>query len=149
MRVSTSTSDVLVTYSLGSCVALSLFDPVVGVGGLIHCKLPVSKLDPEQARSQPQVFVDTGVTSLLQAVFDLGATRRDLIAKVIGAGQRVDENGRFATGRRNYAVVRKLLWKNNILIAGEDVGGPTSRSVFLEIATGQTFVRSHGVMVAV
>lgn len=148
MAVSTNAGNVLVTYSLGSCVALSLYDPSAEVGGLIHCKLPVSTLDREQARNNPQVFVDTGVSSLLQAVYDLGARSRTLVAKVAGAAQRVDENGRFATGRRNYTVLRKLLWKNNILIAAEDIGGSRSRSVFLEISSGQTYVRSQGKLVA-
>ena len=47
MEVTNRAEDVLVTYSLGSCVGLSLFDPVAGVGGLIHCMLPLSRIDTE------------------------------------------------------------------------------------------------------
>jgi chemotaxis protein CheD len=147
LLVSTDDRDVLVTYSLGSCVALSLHDPVAGVGGLIHCKLPVSKLDPQEARMRPCNYVDTGLPELLRAVFNRGATRKNLVAKVVGAARKVDHESLFQTGRRNYAVVRKVLWKNSILIDSEDVGGTHTRSVFLEMATGKTFVRSQGRMI--
>jgi chemotaxis protein CheD len=142
MVISTDQTVVLATYSLGSCIALSLYDPAACVGGLIHCKLPLSRLDPAQAEGRPCAYVDTGVSVLLKAVFNLGATRKNLVTKVIGGARRVDGKGIFETGRRNYAVLRKFLWKNGILINAEDVGGTKSRSVFLEMATGKTFVRS-------
>ena len=41
--------EVLVTYSLGSCIGLSLYDPVARVGGLLHAMLPLSSLDPVKA----------------------------------------------------------------------------------------------------
>ncbi len=46
MRVSNQPDDVLVTYSLGSCIGVTIYDPIVHVGGMIHCMLPNSKLDP-------------------------------------------------------------------------------------------------------
>ncbi len=144
MKVSNRPDDVLVTYSLGSCVGLSLFDPVAGVGGLIHCMLPLSKIDAAKAQAKPCMFTDTGVPALLQAVFDLGAERRNLIAKVAGAASLLDDKGLFKIGERNYTVLRKVLWKNNILIAGEDVGGTAARTVYLFMDSGRTIVRSGG-----
>jgi chemotaxis protein CheD len=144
MKVSNRADDVLVTYSLGSCIALSVYDPVVRVGGLIHAMLPLSKIDPAKARTNPQMFVDTGVPSLLQAVFNLGAEPKHLVAKVAGAASLLDEKGMFQIGQRNCAVLRKVLRKNQIVIAGEDVGGSTARSMYLHMATGQTFVKSQG-----
>jgi chemotaxis receptor (MCP) glutamine deamidase CheD len=41
------------------------------------------------------MFTDTGVPALLQAVFDLGAERKRLIAKVVGAASLLDEKGFF------------------------------------------------------
>ena len=53
MKVSNDVDDVLVTYSLGSCIGLALYDPVVRVAGLIHCMLPLSQIDKEKARANP------------------------------------------------------------------------------------------------
>jgi chemotaxis protein CheD len=137
-------SDMLVTYSLGSCIGLSLHDPVAGVGGLLHAMMPVSTADPAKAASHPAMYTDTGVSALLQAVFDLGATRRNIVAKVAGAASHMDGAGLFRIGERNYMVLRKVLWKNEILIAAEVVGGSASRTMYLDMASGRTLVRSNG-----
>jgi chemotaxis protein CheD len=144
MRVTNSMFDVLVTYSLGSCVGLTVYDPVALVGGMIHCMLPLSKIDPAKGAAQPYMFVDTGVPELLIAVYRLGAERKRLIVKVAGAASLLDEKGLFKIGERNYIVLRKLLWKNNILIEAEDVGGTAARTVYLYLDTGKTIVKSGG-----
>jgi chemotaxis protein CheD len=147
MHVTADPAEVLVTYSLGSCIGLSLFDPVARVGGLLHAMMPVSTADPAKAAATPAMYTDTGVAALLQGVFDLGATRHNLVAKVAGGAAQMDASSLFRIGDRNYMVLRRVLWKNDILIATADVGGAVSRTMSLEIATGRTFVRSNGSVV--
>jgi chemotaxis protein CheD len=144
MKVTNRMDDVLVTYSLGSCIGVSLYDPVARVGGMIHCMLPLSKIDPAKASHSPLMFTDTGVSMLLQAVFDMGAERRNMTAKVAGGAMILDEKGLFRIGERNYVVLRKVLWKNNILIASEDVGGSIARTLTLRMATGITTIKTNG-----
>jgi len=144
MKVSNNPEDVLVTYSLGSCVGLTLYDPVIRVGGMIHCMLPLSRLDPAKAQMNPCMFTDTGIPTLIQAVLNMGANKKRLIAKVAGAASPLDDNGIFKIGERNYTVLRKVLWKNDILIAAEDVGGTVARTLFLYLDTGKTVIRSGG-----
>ena len=144
MLLSGDTEDILVTFSLGSCVALSLYDPAVRIGGLIHCMLPLSRTNPEKAAAHPFMFTDTGIAAMLKSIFNMGARRRNLVAKVIGGASRTSAGDMFEIGKRNHTILRKILWKNNILITAEDVGGPCSRTVFLHIGTGQTFVKSEG-----
>jgi chemotaxis protein CheD len=144
MSVSNKPEDVIVTYSLGSCVGLALYDPEARVGGMIHCMLPLSRIDPEKAKKNPCMFTDTGVPKLLQAVLEMGATRRRLVAKVAGAAAPLNDNSVFKIGERNYVVLRKVLWKNDILIASEQVGGTVARTLFLHLDTGRTVVKSGG-----
>jgi len=40
--------------------------------------------------------------------------------------------------------LRRMLWKTNVLIAAEDVGGAKSRTVFIEVETGRCTVKSGG-----
>ena len=143
--VSADPEHTLVTYSLGSCVGLVLHDPVSGVGGLLHAMMPLSSANPEKATSTPAMYADTGAQALLQAMFDRGATRNNMTAKVVGAASQLDREQLFRIGERNYAVVRKVLWKNGILITAEDVGGAISRTVYLNVGNGVTTVRSEGV----
>jgi len=146
MVVSDDPNDVLVTYSLGSCLGVAIYDPVARAGGMIHCMLPLSKVDEEKARAKPAMFVDTGMTVLMEALFRLGARKANAVVKIAGASQVLERQGLFRIGERNVAVARKILWKNSMLIAAEDVGGDVARTVRLEIGTGRFFIRSEGVM---
>lgn len=144
MKTARKPEDVIVTYSLGSCVGLTLYDPIAGVGGMIHCMLPLSKIDPEKARIKPYMFVDTGVAAMLGELYAMGAQRQNIIAKVAGAGSPLGREETFRIGQRNYTILRKFLWKNNILIDKEDVGGSKARTLYLYMADGRTTVKSEG-----
>ena len=144
MKISSNPEDVLVTYSLGSCVGIAIYDPLQKIGGLIHCMLPLSKVDLEKAKDVPYMFVDTGLPLMLQTLFNMGADRKRLVAKVAGGAVLLDDNGMFRIGERNHIVVRKLLWKNNILISSEDVGGTLARTMYLHIIDGKTIIKSAG-----
>ena len=145
MKLSTDEEDILVTYALGSCIGLTLLDPREGIGGMIHCFLPLSQTDPEKAKLCPWMFADTGVAAMLESMLELGAAKERMIASVAGGSNVMDSQGTFRIGERNYTVVRKILWKNDILIAAEDVGGTVSRTMFLHMADGRTTVQTGGV----
>ena len=136
--------DTLVTHALGSCLGVTIHDPVAGVGGLIHIMLPQSKIDPAKARQKPCMFVDTGVPRLFERAYGLGATKENVTLKVAGGAQLLDDQGRFKIGERNFGMLRKLLWKNNILIAAHDVGGGISRTMSLEVPTGTVRIKNSG-----
>lgn len=144
-KVSSDPDDVIVTYSLGSCVGLALYDPVARVGGMVHCMLPLSSIDPEKASAKPCMFTDVGVPFLLGRVIERGAQKARIVAKVAGAASLLDEKGVFKIGERNNVVLRKVLWKNNMLIAASDIGGTAARTLYLHIATGRTVVKSRGI----
>lgn len=132
----------IVTYSLGSCIGVTAYDPEVGVGGMIHYMLPLSKTSPDKARIKPAMFADTGIPILFKQLFELGAVKDRLIVKVAGGSLLMDKNKVFNIGERNYLILRKLLWKNNILINSEDVGGNLPRTIKLEVKTGRVTVKS-------
>jgi len=142
--LSNSPEDIIVTYSLGSCVGMSLYDPVQKVGALIHCMLPLSKIDKVKAKETPAMFVDTGISVMLQKIFSMGATKKNIIACVAGAASILDEKGIFKIGERNITVLRKMLWKNNIMIAAQETGGSKSRTMKLYLNDGRTTVTSKG-----
>lgn len=144
MKLTNNRDDILVTYSLGSCAGLTLYDPVAGVGGMIHCMLPLSKIDPEKAKIKPYMFVDTGVAAMLGELYAMGAQRQNIIAKVAGAGSPLGKEETFRIGQRNYTILRKFLWKNNILIDKEDVGGSKARTLLLYMEDGKTTVKCEG-----
>lgn len=144
MKVSQQPGSMLITYSLGSCIGVAVYDPVARVGGLLHFMLPESQIDPEKARRNPWMFADTGIPLLFKEVYKYGAEKGRLIVKVAGGSQIMDDKGFFNIGKRNYAAMRKIFWRNNVLIKAEAVGGMNNRTVRLEMATGKVWLKSSG-----
>jgi len=141
-QVSDDPEDTLITYSLGSCIGMTVYDPIASVGGMIPYMLPLSQISPEKALAKPAMFADTGVPELLKQVIALGGMKSRLIVKVAGGSQLMDQNKIFNIGERNFLILRKILWKNNILIKASDVGGIISRTLRFELGSGRVTVKS-------
>src|SRR5688572_20978100 len=88
----------LATYSLGSCIGLSLYDPLKKVGGMLHCQLPTSTMDAERARQAPLMFADTGIAWLLAEMEAMGAVKRRMQVKLAGAAQMLNDASIFNIG---------------------------------------------------
>lgn len=143
LQVTDDPRKVLVTYSLGSCIGLAVWDPQVHVGGMLHYMLPESSLSPDKAKARPAMFGDTGIPALFRATYELGAVKKRLIIKVAGGAQLLDDKGTFNIGKRNYVMLRKLFWKNGILIDGEDVGASRSRTMRLHVDSGCVTIKNR------
>ncbi|MBM4333035.1 MAG: chemotaxis protein CheD [Deltaproteobacteria bacterium] len=144
MRVANDPESTLITYALGSCIGVALYDPAVKVGGLLHYMLPESQLDPAKAQKNPCMFGDTGIPLLFREMYKWGAEKRRIVVKVAGGAQVMDPTGYFNIGKRNYTSLRKTLWMNSILIEAEAVGGNVNRTVYLEISSGKVWVKTSG-----
>jgi chemotaxis protein CheD len=144
MKVSNNPDEVLITYSLGSCLGVIIYDPIVKVAGMLHSMLPLSKIDPHKATVSPYMFVDTGIPLLFRQAYSLGAEKNNIIVKAVGCSSLLDEKGFFKIGERNFTVLRKLLWKNNILIEKQDIGGSMSRTVSIIVGNGDVKIKSAG-----
>lgn len=144
MKVSGSKDDVLITYSLGSCIGVVVFDRIVRVGGMLHYMLPESSLDREKAEKNPFMFADTGIPALFKATYALGAQKNRMRVVVVGGAQILDQKGFFNIGKRNHMALRKLFFKNNVIIDHEDVGGNVNRTIRLEIGSGDIYMKTSG-----
>jgi chemotaxis protein CheD len=143
-KVTRDADSVLVTYALGSCIAVAMHDPVTKASGLLHYMLPESAIDAKKAEQNPFMFADTGIPRLIQAVKAAGGDGKRMIVQLAGGAQVLDSQGVFQIGKRNYLAARRILWKAGILIAGEAVGGEVSRTTRLEVGTGRLWIREGG-----
>jgi len=141
MRMSGSPDDILVAHALGSSLGIALHDPVAVVGGVLHVMLPLSTIDPDRAAKNPFMFVDTALPAFFEEAFAAGATRENITLKIAGGSDiRRNQSERFAIGKRNYVVMKKYLWKQDIAAAAEDVGGTSPRTMYLDVATGRVWL---------
>ena len=141
LQVSNDPKATLVTYALGSCIAVTLYDPVKQVGGLLHFLLPSAQEDSPKQTESPLKYCDTGLEILLKKVCARGGVKRRLIVKVVGGAQLTESSGPMDIGRCNYEAVSVQLTKHGLSIRAEDVGGRGSRTAMLELDTGKVTIR--------
>jgi chemotaxis protein CheD len=144
MKISNDPDASIVTYSLGSCIGIAIYDPVVHVGGIAHYMLPDSGLDPEKARKNPYMFADTCIPRLFKSSYQLGAKKQRLRVVVAGGAQIMDQKGLFNIGKRNYMVAKKMFWRNKVIVDYEEVGGNSNRTVKLLISSGKIILKISG-----
>ena len=134
----------LITYALGSCIAIAIHDRIANVAGMLHFMLPDSSMNPSKAENNPYVFADTGIPRLFQQAYQRGADKRRLTVYMLGGAQVVNTSEDFNIGKRNHLAARKILWKAGVMVHGETVGGNIARTVRLENRTGKLFWRAPG-----
>lgn len=142
MKVSSNPEDVVITYALGSCICVAVYDPKVKVGGLLHFMLPDSSLDVNKAKDHPSMFADTGIPLLFKSCYMFGAEKKRIIVKVAGGASILDDTNYFRIGQKNITAMRKIFWRNNVLIDNEDTGKNCNRTVRLELMTGRCLIKS-------
>ncbi len=136
MKISNDPGATIVTYSLGSCLGIMVYDPLAKVGGMLHAMLPESKDDKNSKGFNPYKYIDSGVPLLFKETYRYGAQKNRMIVAVAGGAQILDDSGFFNIGKRNLAALRKLFWKNGVMIDKEHVEGSVARTVRLNIGTG-------------
>jgi len=134
----------LVTYSLGSCLGIAIYDPVKKAGGLLHVMLPSSSIDPDKAVRSPFMFVDTGVPRLFRAVNGMGGESRRFVVKVAGGAKMMDAKDIFSIGHRNDLELKEILDGAGYTVHVRDVGGLTYRTMRMSMANGQVTIQSPG-----
>lgn len=135
--------DILTTVGLGSCIGLTLYDPVTKVGGLVHYMLPDSKAVTNN--SNIAKFADTGVQELLKRVTMAGANRGRLVAKIAGGAKMfavTQESNIGSVGERNSFAAKQLLHQLNIRLIAEDTGLNFGRTVELHCDTGDFYIKA-------
>lgn len=144
LAVSNNPSVVLATYSLGSCLGITIYDPVAKVGGMLHAMLPDSSIDPAKAVSQAAMFIDTGIPALFRAAYQLKADKHRVQICVAGGAQVMDGSGFFSIGKRNYETMKRLLSQHGLVVRAEQTGGLVSRTIFLSVRTGEVKMKVSG-----
>lgn len=134
----------LITYALGSCIGICLYDPLIQLAALVHIMLP---LNMETGRKSPLKYADTGIRETLRQMEGKGAARSRIVAKIAGGARmfEVAGGGNLGNiGQRNIESTHMVLRREGIRLLREDVGGTVARTLLFDAASGQACVRSYG-----
>lgn len=133
----------LITYALGSCIGICLYEPQIKLASMVHIMLP---LNMETGRKNTFKYADTGVREALRQMEMKGARRAAITAKIAGGAKmfEVTSGSLGNIGQRNGESVRQILKMEHIRLLWEDVGGTVARTMEFDSETGTGVIRSYG-----
>lgn len=142
--------DVITTLGLGSCIGLTLYDPVTKIAGMVHYMLP----DSTQVRNNDNIakFADTGIEALLKKMIAAGANKQRLVAKIAGGAKMFETSGVSTIGNigaKNADAAKQILKQKGIRLIAEDTGLNYGRTVELHSETGEFYIKAVGKSVKV
>jgi chemotaxis protein CheD len=140
--------DTLITYALGSCVGICMYDREKHVAGLSHIMLPDSAASAEAINFNRMKFADTAIPDMFNKMIQLGANHTRITAKIAGGALMfTSASERFNIGERNVTAVKAALSKIRVPIIASDTGFNFGRTVVFFSNDGRVEVKStiHGV----
>jgi len=141
----TSDPSAVLETCLGSCIGVSLYDPQIPVGGIVHILLPFGS--DEKEKHSPYRFATSGIKALVSEMEKMGAPKERTVAAMAGGAMILTDRTlsvEMNIGRRNSEMARRILEAEGIPIVRQDIGGNTGRLFGLNIATGTTHVKTVG-----
>lgn len=133
----------LVTFALGSCVGICMYDPVIKVGALGHIMLPT--MPNPGTETNINKYADTCIPNMLKQLMMAQCSKARLITKIAGGAKMfaVSGDSTFGNiGERNIKAVKESLRLNGIRLYAEDTGLDFGRTVYFNIATGIVEVKA-------
>ncbi len=138
---------ILVTFGLGSCIGIAIYDQNSKVAGLAHILLDDSSKfkRPGSKDVNPAKFANTAIPYLMEQMFALNAKKSNMAAQIAGGASLFNfQNESGNVGYRNIEAVRAELKKRGIKIISEDVGGNCGRTMRLFVDTGEVKISTVG-----
>ena len=155
--------DELIASGIGSCLAITFYDPKHKIGALAHTMLPARRTffetrnseherrkSAERSGASPKGtspgspdtrYADTAIDEMLKRVQALGAQRENIEAKIIG-GANMFSAYKSDIAEDNISYARGKLKNLGIPVAGECIGGSQGRSVEFSVASGIVTVKT-------
>ncbi len=131
--------------SLGSCIAVCLYEPDKKVGGMLHCMLASSAgTDKTKPGFKKAKYADTGMECLIGMIKDnFQVSEKNLKAKIFG-GAKILKNISKNIGLENAEAVRRILKSYGIKIIAEKVGGDKGYKILFNLENGRVIVQIFG-----
>lgn len=133
----------LITYGLGSCVAIVLYCGKARLGAMAHVMLPLAFNRDEN--ENPGKYADTAISAMLKVFGERSIQPEDLTAKMAGGAEMFPGSYKGISrriGPRNALAAIKTLNFYGIELAGQDTGGHMGRTVEFHTETGVFTVRT-------
>lgn len=135
---------VVITYALGSCIGIALYDPMIQLGALIHIMLPELGT---MADKNLYKYADTGIRETVRKMTAFGGLKNRMWAKIAGGAKMFEAKGSQGLGNigeRNAQNVKKMLREQGIRLIGEDTGANYARTMSMNVSDGKVIIKTFG-----
>ncbi|MEH6472355.1 MAG: chemotaxis protein CheD [Halopseudomonas sp.] len=132
---------------LGSCVAITLWHPRLAVGGMCHFLLPSS--GKPVGETLDGRYADQSMALFMEAIHKHASKPEEYRVKMFGGGNMFpDTTSSSDVGDRNVLAAKTLLREHGFRKPEAHVGQQGHRTIILDLATGETWLRwQHGKVV--
>ena len=132
--ISNKEGDIITTYALASCVAVTLYCPLKKVAGMIHIALPEPMYD---SKNKLGYYATTGLPLLFENMKDsFGCKYNELNIQLFGGANSIRSDDVFCIGKRNIEAIELMLFNYGLKYKAKEVGGYVSRTIEMEVSTG-------------
>lgn len=134
--------DILAIHGLGSCLGLTIHDPIRGVGVMAHIMLPTNLTGIVDTK--PGKYVDTAIDEMINLMKRYGCEQENMVAKICGGSRmfKTYKDDAEYIGTKNTKLAIQILKDRNIPIIARDVGGDFGRIVEFDVKTGQMYIKT-------
>ncbi|MHA1729004.1 MAG: chemotaxis protein CheD [Promethearchaeota archaeon] len=128
---------------IGTCVAVYMYDLIMGNYMMAHTVLPrIEEFRLRNKYNLPGKFVDVAINLMLKTLIKEKSKKTNIKCKLVGGAEIF--NTSIQMGKRNIQTAHELLKENAIPIIAEDVGGLKGRSVMSFNSDATINIRKRG-----
>ena len=132
--ISNNFDDVIKIVALGSCIAFIIYDHFLKIAAMAHITLPTSKILHSNNLDE---FADVIIPKMINILNQEYKSYRYNWDISIFGGSKILKNNSYDIGFKNIQKVKELIEQYDLKCIQEDIGGNYSRTVEVNVNTGE------------
>jgi chemotaxis protein CheD len=133
-------SPAVVSTILGSCIAVTMFNPGTGIGSICHAMLP---RNPSPRCGEIFHFVDSSIFYMIERFRALGVRTGEMEVKLFGGADVLEfrSDNKASVGRQNIEIALETIGEAGLRLIVSDVGGKVGRKLCFYTHTGEVLLK--------
>ena len=145
--VTNNADDIIRTFALATCVAVTVYSPARKAAGMVHVVLP-APLDNKGGAERPGYFAETGIPLLINTMCrNFGLRKEELQIQMYGGAESIIPQDIFNVGRKNIDAAKYTLLSMGLTVCKADLRGTESRTIAMNVRTGNVEVYRQPILI--
>lgn len=146
--VSNNPGDVLKTFALASCVAVTVYSKTKKAAGMVHIALPSPPVARYKKAKSNCYYATTAIPFLFDEMHrNFGCSKHELEVNIFGGASSVRRDDVFNIGEKNVFAVKRTLTNMDVGWASSQTGGTQIRTLKMAVKTGAIAVEEQFIII--